>query len=59
MTNATKAVIGAAINSTLSLAVLAHLLSDVVAGSLGVALNAWLAVFVLLTYKDSAKRVPD
>lgn len=59
MTNATKALITTAINATLGLVVLLGLLSTPVAGSVGIVVNAWIAVIVAITYKDSPKRMPD
>lgn len=59
MTNATKAQIGVLINAVVSAIVVFGLLSNEKAGALGLIANAALGVFVGLTYKDSAKRVPE
>ncbi|MCR4341588.1 MAG: hypothetical protein NUW01_17065 [Gemmatimonadaceae bacterium] len=60
MTNSTKAQVLALINALLLLAVAFDVaLTQAQIGAIGVAVNAVLAVWVGLTYKDSAKRIPD
>ena len=60
MTNAVKAGIIAAINAALGLAVaLGAPLTDVQTGAMLALGNAVLSLFVLVTYKDSPKRIPD
>jgi predicted MFS family arabinose efflux permease len=60
LTNAQKAGIIAALNAALGLAVVfgAPLTEQQIGAILGFA-NAFLGLFVLGTYKDSPKRIPD
>lgn len=60
MTNATKAGIIAAINAALGLAVSFGVgLTEAQSGAIIVFANAALGLIVGLTFKDSAKRIPD
>lgn len=60
MTNTTKGLIAAFINSGLGLAVAFGLpLSTEQVGALTLFLNAGIALFIALTYKNSPRRIPD
>lgn len=60
MTNATKALIIAAINALLVLIVAFGVtLSDGQNAAITGAVNAVLAIYVALTYTNSPKRIPD
>lgn len=60
MTNATKAQVLALVNALLGLAVAFDLaLTQVQLGAITVAVNAVLSLWVGLTFKSSAKRLPD
>lgn len=59
MTNATKAHIAIAVNAGLGAVAEFGFLTTKQTGSIGIAVNAVLAAIVALTYKRSAKRVPD
>ena len=60
MTNATKAGVISAINAALGLAIAFGVnITDVQTGAIIVFANAALGLVVGLTYKKSAKRVPD
>jgi len=60
MTNTTKANIIASINAGLGLAIAFGVsLTEVQTGAIIVTVNAVLGLIVGLTYKNSAKRVPD
>lgn len=60
ITNTTKANIIAAINALMGLAIVFGVnLSEAQTGAIIVAVNAVLTLYVGLTYKDSAKRIPD
>lgn len=59
MTNATKALIIAAVNAVIGLATAFGVaLTAVQTGSILATANAFLALYVAYTYKNSAKRVP-
>lgn len=60
MSNATKAQVLALVNAVLLLAVAFDVaVSQAQIGAIGVAVNAALSVWVSLTYRNSAKRIPD
>lgn len=60
MTNATKALLIALANAALGLVTAFGVsLSDAQTSAITVAVNAALALVVALTYKASAKRIPD
>ena len=60
LTNATKAVILAVVNSALGLAVaFGAPLTETQTGAIFALANAIAALIVLVTYKDSKKRIPD
>ncbi len=60
MTNAIKAGIIAFVNALLALVVgFGVPLTSVQIGLIGTAVNAGLALWVLATHKNSAKRIPD
>jgi hypothetical protein len=60
MTNALRAQIIVAVNALLALVTAFGLgLSDNQIGTISLAVNALLGVWVALTYKDSPKRIPD
>ena len=60
ITNTTKANIIAAVNAVLGLAIVFGVnLSEAQTGAIIVAVNAVLSLYVGLTYKSSAKRIPD
>lgn len=60
MTNATKAAIIAVVNAALGVALAFDLpVTDQQMAAINVFVNAALGVWVALTYKDSAKRLPD
>lgn len=60
MTNATKALIVAAINAAFGVAQAFNVpITDKQVGALMLFVNAVLALAVVLTYKSSPKRIPD
>lgn len=60
MTNATKAAIITAVNAAMGLvAAFGVSLSDAKQAAIITAVNAGLGLWVLITYKSSAKRIPD
>lgn len=60
VTNATKAGVIAVVNALLGLAVSFDIaLTQAQTGAILAATNAVLGLWVALTYKDSAKRIPD
>ena len=60
MTNATKAQIVAFANSVLALVVAFGVdLTDAQTAAVSVAVNSALGLWVAVTYRDSAKRIPD